>query len=343
MTRRLVLLALVALLATACGQALSDPGAAAVVGDDTISIAEVEELAAPLAGQINPQTGAPGGLDEAATQALGELSLFTVLNQELEAIGGQPVTDDAVDASIDEAIEAVGGEDAFQAQLDEQGITDARLRLDQSFTLLLDNMTDVVAGDEEISEEQIQQAYETQFGAPEVSHILVETEAEANEVLDRLDDGESFADVATEVSLDPGSAANGGSLGPLQPGAFVPEFEEAALALSPGEVSQPVQTQFGFHIITVGDVPPLTDDVREVIVDQLQQQQSQLAIQTVIQTALEEADVQVNPRFGRWEPVLGPQGLSQIIAAGEPLGDLVPAASADLQLEQAPPPPPDGE
>jgi foldase protein PrsA len=92
--------------------------------------------------------------------------------------------------------------------------------------------------------------------APEVvhvnaSHILVETEELAQEILDRLNAGEDFAALAAEFSIDPGSAPNGGALGWFPPGVMVPEFESAAFSLNPGDISGLVRSDFGYHIILV--------------------------------------------------------------------------------------------
>ncbi|MDA8083467.1 MAG: peptidylprolyl isomerase [Nitrospiraceae bacterium] len=85
------------------------------------------------------------------------------------------------------------------------------------------------------------------------SHILVKTEAEANAVLERLKKGEKFEDLARKLSIDKGSAKNGGDLGYFTRGQMVPEFEKAAAALKVGEISRPVKTSFGYHIIKVTD------------------------------------------------------------------------------------------
>jgi peptidyl-prolyl cis-trans isomerase C len=108
-------------------------------------------------------------------------------------------------------------------------------------------------------------------------HILVATEAEAKEVAERLKKGEDFAAVAKEKSKDTG--AEGGDLGFFARGQMLKPFEEAAFALDVGQISEPVQTQFGWHIIKVEakrDQPlPTFDQVKEAIIAQLVQQKAQ--------------------------------------------------------------------
>ncbi|MBN1483203.1 MAG: peptidylprolyl isomerase [Chloroflexia bacterium] len=82
-------------------------------------------------------------------------------------------------------------------------------------------------------------------------HILVETEEQAQQALSRLEKGEDFAKVAQEVSQDPGSASQGGDLGWFGRGTMVAPFEETCFSLEIGEISPPVETKFGFHLIQV--------------------------------------------------------------------------------------------
>jgi parvulin-like peptidyl-prolyl isomerase len=82
----------------------------------------------------------------------------------------------------------------------------------------------------------------------EAAHILVEQEFEAQDLIKKLADGESFEELAQKFSKCP-SGKQGGDLGPFGKGQMVAPFEEAAFALEPGEISQPVQTQFGYHLI----------------------------------------------------------------------------------------------
>lgn len=84
-------------------------------------------------------------------------------------------------------------------------------------------------------------------------HILVEEEAQAKAVAERLKKGEDFAKVAAELSKDPGSGKEGGSLGWFSKERMVPEFAEAAFRLEKGQVSEPVKSQFGWHVIKLED------------------------------------------------------------------------------------------
>jgi len=125
----------------------------------------------------------------------------------------------------------------------------------------------------------------------EASHILLELEdgasddevaartAELEAVRERIAAGESFSDLAAELSDDAGSAGNGGSLGVIAPGAMVPEFEQAVLALgSEGDLSDPVRTDFGLHLIRLDTLTAETgkpfDEVRDEIVASLRSEQA---------------------------------------------------------------------
>jgi peptidyl-prolyl cis-trans isomerase C len=85
------------------------------------------------------------------------------------------------------------------------------------------------------------------------SHILVKTEEEAKKIEERLKKGEDFAAIARKSSIDTATAKNGGDLGYFSKGQMVPEFETAAMRLKKGEISEPVKTKFGYHIIKLTD------------------------------------------------------------------------------------------
>jgi peptidyl-prolyl cis-trans isomerase C len=111
-------------------------------------------------------------------------------------------------------------------------------------------------------------------------HILVETKEEAEEIAKRLKDGEDFAKLADEKSKD--ANAEGGDLGFFTRGQMLKPFEDAAFALDVGEISEPVQTQFGWHIIKVEEKRdqklPTFDEVKEAIMAQLVQQKAQVVV-----------------------------------------------------------------
>lgn len=133
---------------------------------------------------------------------------------------------------------------------------------------------------EATTDEAIQAAYDASFGeaAPETeynaAHILVETEDEAKAIIEELGAGADFEALARERSTGP-SGPNGGQLGWFSAGQMVQPFEEAVLAMEPGTVSDPVQTQFGWHVIRLNETRqkavPTLDEVRAQLVEQVQQ------------------------------------------------------------------------
>jgi peptidylprolyl isomerase len=105
------------------------------------------------------------------------------------------------------------------------------------------------------------------------SHILVDTEEKAKEAKKKLSKGSKFADVVKEFSSDKSTNANGGTLGYFTEGQFVPEFETKAFAMKVGEISDPVKTQFGWHIIKIEDrrkvTVPSKEDAKQGIMSKL--------------------------------------------------------------------------
>ncbi len=129
-----------------------------------------------------------------------------------------------------------------QAGLVETGISKDEYENVFETELLRQKLYDAVTGDLPHEQEQVW-----------ARHILVATEEEAQAVIDRLNNGEEFGALAAELSQDTGSGANGGDLGWFGKGAMVAPFEEAAFKLKVGEISQPVQSDFGWHVIQVID------------------------------------------------------------------------------------------
>ncbi len=133
------------------------------------------------------------------------------------------------------------------------------------------------------------------------SHILVKSEDEAKAIFEQIAHDGDFAELARKHSKDPGSGANGGDLGYFGRGRMVPPFEKAAFSLPVGEVSQPVKSQFGWHIIKVIDKrdskPPEFKAVKEQIVSQLIHEKARAMAETLRRGAkIEMLDPAMKPK-----------------------------------------------
>ena len=116
----------------------------------------------------------------------------------------------------------------------------------------------------------------TEFNA---AHIIVATQAEAAEIRTQLDAGADFAEMARTKSTD-GAAANGGDLGWFGPGMMVKEFEDAVVAMKPGEIEGPLQTQFGWHLVKLNDTRPTAAPTFETVRPELEAELQQQAVDT---------------------------------------------------------------
>jgi len=155
---------------------------------------------------------------------------------------------------------------------------------------------------------------------------------------DQLDKGADFAALAKAQSQDPGSAPQGGDLGCQ--GGFVKEFTDAMNALQPGQVSAPVRTQFGWHVIKVTSRKQKTLAEATPEIQQTLQGQQQNAIQDFLEKALATAKVTVNPKYGHYQK--GDPNAGQSPQIVPPKGPTVTSTTAPLQLPgggngQAPP------
>lgn len=162
--------------------------------------------------------------------------------------------------------------------LDEPALL-TQLALDNETRALLANDAMQRVAEAAVTDEALQAAYDESFAEAEpqrefsAAHILVASEEEAQAIVAELEGGADFAALARERSTGP-SGPNGGDLGWFGLGQMVPPFEAAVVALEPGQVSAPVQTEFGWHVIRlndsrVQDVPELAE-VRDQLVEQVQ-------------------------------------------------------------------------
>ncbi len=252
-------------------------GAIAVVGDREISKAEYDRLLAQAEKtyeareQEFPQAGTPefAQLRNAIVRSLVEQAEFEIAAEELDV----EVTDEDVEKRLEELKEQFfeGDQERYEAELEKQGLTDAQVRKDVRTRILSERIFEQVTKDVQVTEADVQAYYEenkAQFETPatrDVRHILVKNKARAEDIHRQLQDGGNFAQLARRFSQDPASKEEGGKF-TAQQGATVPEFDEAAFELETGELSEPVKTQFGWHIIeaTSAIKPKSTQQLSEV-------------------------------------------------------------------------------
>ena len=135
------------------------------------------------------------------------------------------------------------------------------------------------------------------------SHILVETETEAEDLLRRLKNGADFSELAKTYSTGP-SGAQGGNLGWFGQGAMVPTFENAVIKLKIDELSVPVQTQFGWHLIKLNDVRktpvPTIEEVRKELITEIKKKKIDFEMSKIIDSAdVIYSDLEIDPKIIR--------------------------------------------
>ena len=266
---------------------------------------------------------------------------FELIEQEVERRKLEITTADEEAASLD--VISSFGEAAIYRAFPEEYRRDLVLRQAQ-VTVLQQDIAEI-----EVDDAAVEKYFEENpelFARTCVSHILVATPEEAAAAKARIDAGEDFAAVAAEISTDPGSGANGGELGCVPSGSFVPEFETVMETLPIGQVSAPTQSQFGSHLILVTErtTQPL-DEVRAEIRQRLLSE-GQGDFDAFVDDALSKATIEVNPRYGRFDPdaaqpgIIPPQGPTP--DADEAPEEAPPGAPAPGNQPAEPPPPPQG-
>jgi parvulin-like peptidyl-prolyl isomerase len=309
--RKLAVGALLALTLSSCG--LVDP-AAAVVNGEKIPLDEVQAAVDDF--KETPEFARLGqqGDADAITREFEQSYLATLIRREVMVPEAEKRGIEVTEQEVAEQLAGIQAEfasqSAFEEALREQGLT-----LDQLEQLIRDRsleqkLREAVNANLAPEESEIEAYYEENiqdFQETEAAHILVEDKGLAQEVADQLHaapkkEVESlFAQLAKRHSTDKSNKGDGGKLGFFRPGQFVPEFEEAANAIEIGDISDPVRSEFGFHIIWVTDrrAAPL-DEVREQIVTQISGADEETAWNDWVKQAYLEAEVKVNPRYGEF-------------------------------------------
>jgi len=290
---------------------------AATAEGTEITAAEVEEVVALQRAQalqgLEGDALARAEADLVRQVLSGQIQL-AIVEAVAERDYGIVVTEEDVDAAYEEAVAELGDEEAFLEAVAAQGLDEDDVREQLEVEQLVTQVQEALADEAgEVTDEDVRALFDERdeagaLGEATVRHILVETEEEAQDVLDRLEDGEDFGAVAEEVSTDPGSGAQGGELGTQPRGTYVPPFEEVVWDPDTplGEVQGPVESQFGFHLIIVDDreVPEFADAESDLRAE-LEQQATGSAFQAFIEEALANAEVEVDPAIGTWDAESG--------------------------------------
>lgn len=204
------------------------------------------------------------------------------------------VTDEELDAKFNEVKEQLGAN--FEMALMQYNMTEESFKDSLKLDLLVEK---AATADMEVTDEEVQEYYDNYKPQIKARHILVEDEDTAKEVKAKLDDGGDFAELAKEYSQDPGSAEEGGELGWFGSGMMVQPFEEAAYALEVNEISEPVKSDHGFHIIQVTEKEekkPLEDMRAEIEYEVKVSKIDNTMMTEALQKELKEANVKISDK-----------------------------------------------
>ncbi|WP_152394110.1 peptidylprolyl isomerase [Paenibacillus guangzhouensis] len=217
-------------------------------------------------------------LEAGGTSTVNSLIMYEVVGQEAkkEKI---TVSEADIDKEVENIKKSYGSEEGFNQMLTQYNLTLEALRKEMVPQVQL---TKLLTPKVSVTDQEVKDYYEANkasMSTPEqvrASHILVKTKEEADAIEKELKGGADFATLAKEKSTDTGSKANGGDLNFFGKGQMVPEFEEAAFKLKVGEISEPVKSDYGYHIIKVTEkkeaINPTLDDKKVEIKEQLTKQ-----------------------------------------------------------------------
>lgn len=311
------IVALVAVVAAGCGKVVET--AAARVRGTTITVNDVthalEEFESSAQYEQLVQQGDAAALRRTYEQNfLAQEIRRRVLGPEAEERGIE-VTEPDIEERIEQIKADFPSESAFEEALAQQGYDMETLRDLVRDSIVEEQLRAAVVEGLGPSDADVRRRYEEEperFTEYRVSHILVTSNTRAVDIAEQLDDaapgevGKLFATLAERFSKDPGSAANGGDLGWSPPDAYVEPFARAIAELAPGEISEPVRTEFGFHVIFLrGERLLPFEQVSEQLRAEVAGTAEDDAWADFVGRAYERAGVEVNPRYGVLDPTTG--------------------------------------
>jgi peptidyl-prolyl cis-trans isomerase C len=311
-----------ALIVVSCasGKGGAKGNVAAKVNEQTITIQDVTKVARNFQHQgIGPDSSAQGTTipEKLYYTAVNRLVEQALILDEAKKLGIQ-VSDTEVNDNVTQLVTMAGGDAKLDSILAQQGVTRADVEKDMRNNLVLKGYLEHVKKEIPAVTDTAVQAYYNQhpdmFGPkPEAHarHILIRVSPEdpdmqkaealkrAQDALARAKKGEPFDKIAHEVSQDEGSAVKGGDLGWFARGQMVAPFDSVAFALRPGQLSDVIQTQFGYHVIKLeesrmGAGQPY-DQIKEQIRQFLAQQETQQYFRKELDSLKAKANVKIQP------------------------------------------------
>lgn len=172
-------------------------------------------------------------------------------------------------------VQNYGGQEQFDKMLEDYNMNSDKFKETIKKDLMYKKHREWFDENNEVTDKEIKDYFEKnkdQLAQVDASHILVEDEKTAQEVKQKLDDGEDFAKLAKEYSKDSANAENGGQLGFFTKSSMVKEFSDAAFKLKVGDISEPVKTTYGYHIIKVNDKKDTAEKLKDEITKNLNEQ-----------------------------------------------------------------------
>jgi parvulin-like peptidyl-prolyl isomerase len=313
----LLLLALAATLVAACGSSDSSktvpPGAVALVGDKSIEKADLDRLLAQTKTNYEaqkqdfPEVGTPQYETLKSTLLKG-----LVQQAQWEQAGaamGVRISEKELDTRLDALKQQYfkGDEDKFKAELDKEGLTVEQVREQLRARLLSDKIYSAVIKKVKVTDAEIKAYYDNhkaQYAQPasrEVRHILVKKRALADELYAKLRNGADFAKLARKYTQDESSKASGG-LYTAYKGKSVAPFDKFVFAAKKGDLSKPIKTEFGWHVIEVlSEVKPPAPqplaEAKDTISSTLLQQQQNQALKAWVKDAQSKYEITYAPGY----------------------------------------------
>lgn len=241
-----------------------------------------------VVARVNGEEISKDELYDVMVKSIGEDALNYLISQKIIDLEAKKqnivVTNEDINKELEKVYAYYGGEEAFKQSLQMSGYSFEEYKKSLSMNIktkkLLQPRISITEDEMKAYFEENKQDF-AQEKQVKARHILVENEEKAKEIIAKLRNGDDFAELAKKYSIDPATKENGGDLGFFGKGDMVKEFEDVAFSLKVGEISSPVKTQYGYHIIKVeekkeaqeADYEKSKDKIKDILFNQKVQQE----------------------------------------------------------------------